>query len=77
MGRGHTGHNLGSYQDFTQYVPNHMRPFLFGYHFILLHFCTQCSGGHDFWPHLEMCHKQSDPLLVILNNGTVGGEMRS
>ena len=32
VGRGHTGHNLGSYEDFTQYVPSHMRPVLFGYY---------------------------------------------
>ena len=33
--------------------------------------------GHDFWPHLEMSHEQSDLLTPILENGTVSGEMGS
>ena len=34
-----TGHDLGSYEGFTQYVPSHMRPFLFVNHisFCFLH----------------------------------------
>ena len=69
MDQGHTGHNPGSYESFIQYVPSHMRPFLFWYHISFCYiFALKVLGGHDFWPHLEMCHKQSDLLLVILNS---------
>ena len=27
MGRGHIGHDLGTYEGFAWYVPSHMRPF--------------------------------------------------
>ena len=30
MGRGHIGHNLGSYEGFAWYVLSHMRPFYLG-----------------------------------------------
>ena len=78
MGRGDTCHNLGSYEGITQYVPSHMRPFLFGY---LISFCSIFAveevRGHEFWTHLKMCALIFDLLLLILNYGTVNGEMRS
>ena len=78
MGRGCMGHNLGSYQGFTQYVLSHMRPFLFGYH---VSFCSIFGfkevRGHEFWRHLKMCMITFDLLAFILNNGTVSGGMRS
>ena len=78
MGRGHTGHNLGSYESFTQYAPSHMRPFLFGYHISFCYiFAVKQVRGHDFWTHLKMCILIFDLLPLILNNGTVNGEMRS
>ena len=40
VGRGHIGHNLGSYEGFAWYVSSHMRQFLFG-----CHFCTQSDEG--------------------------------
>ena len=41
VGRGHIGHNLGSYEGFAWYVPNHIRPFLFGCHILFCcFFCT-------------------------------------
>ena len=56
MGRGHTGHNLGSYEGFTQYVPSHMRSFLFGIIFpSVTFFALKVVRGHDFWTHFEMC----------------------
>ena len=76
MGRGHTCHNLGSYEGFTQSVPSHMRQFLFGYHISLCYFFA-LQSGHGIWPHLEMCLEQSDLLPLTLNNGTVSGEMGS
>ena len=33
--------------------------------------------GDDFWPHLKMCTNGSDLLPVLLNDGTMSGEMRS
>ena len=43
---GHTGHNLGSDEGFTQYAPSDMRPFLFGYHISFCYFfCTQSGEG--------------------------------
>ena len=33
--------------------------------------------GDNFWPHLKMCTNGSDLLPVILNNGTMSGDMRS
>ena len=78
MGRGHTGHNLWSYEGFTQYVLSHMRPFLFGYHISFCWiFALEVVRGHNFWTHLKMCTKRSDLLPSILNNGTVDGEMGS
>ena len=78
MGRGHTGHNLGSYKSFTQYAQSHMRPFLFGCHISPCSiFALKEVRGHDFWTHLKMCYIIFDLLPLILNNGTVNGEMRS
>ena len=78
MGRGHTCHNLGSYEDFTQYVPIHMRPLLFGYHISFCYFFVlDVVRGHYFWTHLKMCVLIFDLLPPILENGTVSGEMES
>ena len=78
MGGGHTGHNLGSYEDFTQYVPSHTRPFLFGYHISFCYFfALEVVRGHDFWKHPKMCWRIFDPLTKMLNNGTVSGKMGS
>ena len=78
MGRGYICHNLGSYEGVTQYVPSHMRPFLFGYHiFFCSIFAVEEVRGHEFWTHLKMCALIFDLLPLILNNGTVNGEMRS
>ena len=78
MGKGHTGHYEGSYESFTQYVLSHVRLFLFGYH---LSFCSIFAlkevRGHEFWTHLKMYILIFDLLPLILNNGTVNGEMRS
>ena len=78
MGGGHTGHYVGSYESFTQYVLSHMRPFLFGCH---ISFCSIFAlkevRGHEFWTHLKMYVLIFDLLPLILNNGTVNGEMRS
>ena len=78
MGGGHTGHYVGSYESFTQHVPNHMRPLLFG---CRISFCSISAPkkvrGHEFWTHLKMCALIFDLLPLILNNGTVNGEMRS
>ena len=78
MGRGHTDHDLGSYEGFIQFVPSHMRPFLFGYHIILCCiFALKEVRDRKFWTHLKMCVITFDLLAFILNNGTVSGEMRS
>ena len=78
MGRGHTGHNAGSYEGFTQYVLSHRRPFLFGYHISLCYiFAVEEVRGHEFWTHLKMCVLIFDLLQFILNSGTVNDEMRS
>ena len=45
--------------------------------FLLLVFSLKVVRGDDFWPHLKMCTNGSDLLPVILNNGTMSGEMRS
>ena len=77
MGRSDTFPNLGSYEGFTQYVPSHMRPFLFGCH---ISFCdlifTQRGEGSLFLGTFENI-VMFDLLLFILNNGTVNGEMKS
>ena len=76
MGRGHTGHDLGSCEGFTQYGPSHMRTFLFGYHISFCYiFALNVMRGHDFWTHLKMCVIIFDLLPPILENGTVSGEM--
>ena len=78
VGRSHTGHNLGSYKGFTQYVLSHMRPFLFGCHFSFCYFfALKVVRGHDFWTHLKMCVIKFDPFPLILENGIVSGEMGS
>ena len=78
MGRGHTGHNLGSHEGFTQYVPSHMRSFLFGYHISFCYFfALEVMRCHDFWTGLKMCSGRFDLLPFILKNGTVSDEMRS
>ena len=72
------GHNLGSYQGCTKYIPSHMRPFLFEYNisvcFIL---ALEEVRGHEFWAQLKMFIITFDLLAFILNNETVSGEMRS
>ena len=46
VGRGHTGHDPGSHEGFTQYVPSDMRPFLFGYHISFCYFfALKVIGG--------------------------------
>ena len=78
VGRGHTGHNLGSHENFTQYALSHMRPFLFECHISLSYiFAVEEVRGHDFWTHLTMCIQIFDLLPFLLNNGTVNGKMRS
>ena len=78
MGGGHTGHYEGSYESFTQYVLSHRRPFLFGCHISFCFiFALKEVRGHEFWTHLKMCVLIFDLLPLILNNGTVNGEMRS
>ena len=78
MGKGQTGHNLGSYESFTQYVPSHMRQFLFGYHISFCYFfALKVVRGHDFWTHLKICTELVDLFPPILDNGTVNGEMGS
>ena len=78
MGRGHTGHNMGSYQGFNQYVPSHMTPFLFECHIsICSYFALEVVRGHEFWTHLKTLVVIFDLLVFILKNGTVSGEMRS
>ena len=72
------GHNWGSYDCFTHYVPSDMRPFLFGYHISLCYFFALIEvKGHYFWAHLKMFIITFDLLPFVLNNGTVSGEMRS
>ena len=56
VSRSHTGHNLGSHEGFTQYVPSHVRPFLFGYHisfyyFFALEVVRGLIFGH-IWKHV-------------------------
>ena len=78
MGRGHIGHDLGSYEGFAWYVPSHMRPFLFGCHISFCwFFALEVVRGHDFWTHLQMCTELVDPLPPILESETVSGEMGS
>ena len=72
------GHNLGSYEGCTQYVPSDMRPFLFEFHISFFYiFVVEDMMGHEFRRHLEMCVVTFDLPPFILNNGTVSGEMRS
>ena len=78
MGGGDTCYNLESYQDFAQYVPSHITPFLFGCHILFCYiFAVEEVRGHEFWTHLKMCIPRFDLLPFILNNGIVNGEMRS
>ena len=73
--RGHTGHDLQLYEGFTQYVPSHMRPFLFGCHISFCYFfALEVVKGHGFWTHLKMCVIIFDLLPPILENGTGSGE---
>ena len=67
-GRAYTCHNLGPYEGFTQYVPSHMRPFLFGCDISLCYFALKMVRGHDFWTHLEMCWQIFDLLPLICRN---------
>ena len=54
-----------------------MRPFLFGCHISLCSiFALEEVRGHEFWTHLKMFMITFDLLPLILNNGTVNGEMR-
>ena len=78
VGRGHIGHNLGSYEGFAWYVLSHMRPFLFGCHIsFCCFFALEVMRGHDFWTHLKMHVIIFDLLPPILESGTVSGEMGS
>ena len=78
VGRGCTGHNLGSYESFSQYVLSHMRPFLFGCHISFCYiFAVKEVRGHEFWTHLKMFIQIFDLLPFLLNNGTVYGGMGS
>ena len=55
-----------------------MRPFLFGYRISFFSiFAVEEVRGHEFWAHLKMCALIFDLLPLILNNGTVNGEMRT
>ena len=74
MGRGHRCENLGSYEDFTWYVPSHMRQFLFGCHISFYwFFALEVMRGHEFWAHLQTCKELVDLLPPILESGTVSG----
>ena len=74
MGRGDRCDNLGSYEDFTWYVPSHMRPFLFGCHISFYwFFALEVMRGHEFWTHLQTCPELVDLLPPILESGTVSG----
>ena len=77
MGRCHTGHNLGSHEDFIYYVLSHARPFLFGCCISFPFLQSEVVRVYDFWTHLEMCVIIFALLQLILNSGTVSGEMRS
>ena len=69
MGGGHTGHNLGSYEGFTQYVPSHMRPFLFECHISFCYFfALEEVRGSEFWTHLKMLVVTFDLLSLTLKN---------
>ena len=74
MGRGHAGHNLGSYMGFMQYVLSHRRPFLFECHLsFYCIFAVREVRGHEFWQHLKMCIITFDLLPFTLSNGIVSG----
>ena len=78
MGRGHRCDNVGSYEDFTWYVPSHMGPFFFGCQIsFCCFFALEVMRGHDFWTHLKMCIIIFNLLPPILESGTVSGEMGS
>ena len=78
VGRGHIGHDLGSYEGFVWYVPSHMRQFWFGCHIsFCCFFALKVMSSHDFWTHLKMCVIIFDLLPPILENGTVSGDMGS
>ena len=69
VGRGHIGHDLGSYEGFAWYVLSYMRPFLFGYHISFCwFFALKVMRGHDFWTHLQMCFVIFDLLPPILES---------
>ena len=64
----------GHIQDFTWYVPSHMRPFLFGCHISFYwFFALEVMRGHEFWTHLQTCLELVDLLPPILESGTVSG----
>ena len=46
-------------------------------YFILLLFALKVMRSHDFWTHLKMCVIIFDLFPLILENGTVSGEMGS
>ena len=55
-----------------------MRLFLFGCHIsFCCFFALKVMMGHDFSTHLKMCVVIFDLLPLILENGTVSGEMGS
>ena len=79
VGRGHMGHNAMSHESFTQYVLTHTRPCLFGCD---ISFCSifaheEVRGHDECLTHLKMCMTTFDLLAFILNNGSVGGGVRS
>ena len=62
---------MGSYESFTQYVPSHMRPFLFGYDISLCYiFALEEVRGHEFWMYLKVFILIFDLLPFIMNNET-------
>ena len=78
MGGGDTCENFGSYECYTQYVPESYEIiFVRVSYFLLLVFALKVVRGDDLWPHLKMCTNGSHLLPVILNYGTMSDEMRS
>ena len=77
VGRGHTGHDLGSHEGFALYVPSHMRPFLFGYQISLCSiFALKEVGVMNFghiwkcvWQHLTFLHSYWTKELWVVEWG--------
>ena len=63
---------------FYPLFPKSYETIFFGYHISFCSiFAVEEVRGHEFWTHLKMCTLIFDLLPLILNNGTVNGEMRS